>query len=94
MGLSWTKKAVCDQAETQLPLLKRILNRSCLQQLSTDTILLITVELEDVGRDTFVSPLPSPAQSEAWNFPADSFGSPPWHAHRWQSLLTCIKADE
>lgn len=38
---------------------------SCLEQLSTDTILFITVESENIERDTFVSPLPSPAQSDA-----------------------------
>lgn len=38
---------------------------SCLEQLNTDTILFITVESENIGRDTFLSPLPSPAQSDA-----------------------------
>lgn len=37
---------------------------SCLEQLNTDTILFITVESETIGRDTFLSPLPSPAQSD------------------------------
>jgi len=34
---------------------------SCLEQLRTGTVFFITVALEDTGKDTLVSPLPSPA---------------------------------
>lgn len=57
----------------------------CLKQLSTVTILIVTIGLEDINKALPVNPSPS-TEAKAWNFPGDFLQmtwEPPLHTNGW-----------